>query len=44
MNQERLQFLTGQIEEQKRDRNEWNKTKFGSIETGFFEGFGRSHR
>lgn len=44
MNRERLDFLSTQIEMQKRDREEWNKTKYGGIEGGYFEGFGKSHR
>eukprot|EP00599_Poterioochromonas_sp_BG-1_P000339 CAMPEP_0173149274 /NCGR_PEP_ID=MMETSP1105-20130129/10229_1 /TAXON_ID=2985 /ORGANISM="Ochromonas sp., Strain BG-1" /LENGTH=327 /DNA_ID=CAMNT_0014064111 /DNA_START=213 /DNA_END=1196 /DNA_ORIENTATION=- len=44
MNQDRLQFLSSQMESQRKERDEWNKTKFGTIEGGFFEGFGKSHR
>jgi hypothetical protein len=43
-NQERLQFLSTQIQDQNRARDEWNRTKYGSIDGGFFDGFGKSHR
>jgi hypothetical protein len=44
LNNERLQYLQTQIETQRRDRNEWNKTKYGSVDGGFFDGFGKSCR
>lgn len=42
--QEHLDYLSQQIAEQQRDRAEWNKTKYGEIRGGFFEGFGKSCR
>lgn len=41
---DRLDFLKTQMVEQARDRNEWSKTKYGSVEPGFFESFGTSCR
>lgn len=41
---ERYGQLRQQIEEQRQNRNEWNKTKYGSIDQGFFNGFGQSCR
>lgn len=39
-----LDHLRDQIEAQRRDRMEWDKTKYGEIRGGFFEGFGKSCR
>jgi hypothetical protein len=39
-----LAFLRDQIEAQRRDRVEWDKTKYGEVRGGFFEGFGKSCR
>jgi len=41
---DRLDFLRTQIDDQANDRAKWNKTKYGSIEPGFFESFGTSCR
>jgi hypothetical protein len=41
---ERLDFLKTQMQEQARDRSEWNKTKYGTVEAGFFDNFGTSCR
>jgi hypothetical protein len=43
-NQERYQELRNQIDEQRRHRDEWNKTKYGSIDQGYYAGFGSSCR
>jgi hypothetical protein len=44
MNQERLEFLANQAAYQKQVKNEWNKSRYGSVDGGFFDGFGKSHR
>lgn len=41
---DRYDQLKQQIDEQRKNRNEWNKTKYGSINGGFFDGFGQSCR
>lgn len=43
-NNDRLDFLRYQIDEQKMNRDDWNKTKYGDINGGFFDGFGKSCR
>ena len=42
--QERWRHLKEQMDQQTRDRMEWNKTKYGEINGGFFDGFGKSCR
>lgn len=42
--EERLAFLRKQIAEQNGMKASWNKTKYGEIGSGFFEGFGRDCR
>ncbi len=42
--QERWRHLKEQKEQQARDRSDWNRTKYGEINGGFFDGFGKSCR
>lgn len=42
--QDHLDYLKFQMEQQARDRMEWNKTKYGEVNGGFFDGFGKSCR
>jgi hypothetical protein len=42
--QEHLDYLKYQMDQQARDRYEWDKTKFGEVRGGFFDGFGKSCR
>ena len=42
--QEHLQYLRDQIAEQAKIKEEWKKTKNGSIEAGFYSGFGNNCR
>jgi len=44
MKQQHLDYLSMQIEEQKRAQQEWDRTKYGAIEPGFFDSFGTSAR
>jgi hypothetical protein len=41
---EHFTFLQQQEAEQKKSRDEWKKQKFGSINAGFYDGFGKSCR
>ena len=42
--EDRLAFLRKQIDEQNRNKREWQKSKYGEIGGGFFEGFGKDCR
>ncbi len=42
--EDRLAFLRKQIDEQNRAKASWEKTKYGAIGGGFFEGFGKDCR
>lgn len=42
--EDHLDFLQQQMAQQARDRQEWDRTKYGEIRGGFFEGFGKSCR
>lgn len=42
--EERLAFLRQQIEQQKSAKNEWDKSRYGEMGSGFFEAFGRDCR
>lgn len=42
--QDHLDYLKYQMEQQARDRHEWDKTKYGEVRGGFFDGFGKSCR
>lgn len=44
MKQQHLDYLSSQIEEQKRVKQDWDRTKYGAIEPGFFDSFGTSAR
>lgn len=44
MKSDQLAFLRQQAEEQRRRAEEWNATKNGTIEEGFFENFGKDCR
>eukprot|EP00981_Chlorochromonas_danica_P002070 scaffold420_cov169-Ochromonas_danica.AAC.30 len=44
LKEDHLSYLRDQIDQQRRDREEWNKTKYGDIRGGFFDGFGKSCR
>jgi len=44
LKEEHLEFLRGQIAEQQKHNEEWNKTKNGEIGTEFFESFGKDCR
>jgi len=42
--EDRLSYLREQIDEQKRAKQEWEKTKYGEMGRGFFEAFGKDCR
>ena len=42
--QEHLDYLKFQMDQQARDRAEWDRTKYGEVRGGFFDGFGKSCR
>lgn len=42
--QDHLDFLKYQMDQQARDRAQWDKTKYGEVNGGFFDGFGKSCR
>jgi 5-methylcytosine-specific restriction endonuclease McrA len=44
MKNDHLAFLTRQAEEQRRKKEEWDATRSGVIEDGFFENFGKDAR
>jgi hypothetical protein len=44
MKNDQLAFLQRQAEEQRRKKQEWDATRNGSIEEGFFENFGKDPR
>jgi hypothetical protein len=44
MKNDHLAFLTRQAEEQRRKKEEWDATRNGTIEDGFFENFGKDCR
>ncbi len=41
---DRYSQLRQQIDEQRKNRSEWDKTKYGEIGSGFYSGFGQSCR
>jgi hypothetical protein len=44
MKSDQLAFLTRQAEEQRRKKQEWDATRGGAIEEGFFQNFGKDAR
>lgn len=42
--EDQLSFLRNQIDDQRRAKEEWGKTRCGDINGGFFDGFGKSCR
>lgn len=44
MKNDHLEFLRRQMQEQQRVKQEWDRTKNGAIEEGFFENFGKDCR
>lgn len=41
---EHLAYLRGQIDDQRRAKESWDKTRYGDIQGGFYDGFGKSCR
>lgn len=44
MKNDHLEFLRRQMGEQRYKKEEWDRTKNGTIEEGFFENFGKDCR